>query len=293
MTWCRLASSLVSSTSLARALLRPVRRISRPGYRSVSRRRTAVTSSRTRHRHARPQEFVGGEHLTVHHAVIINPAMAACQDGIPAVDSLPVKRLCTPGKSPPSAGFLPFGRLQIFSGVTDMNEIQMLIGGEAAAHRTALAPQPARPRVATHAPAATVDDARLPMMRCGLPGLGRHGSARRALLMKAQVEAKGEAFAVADGDRNRAWYLGRLQRASGGRHAARSRGADDADRRPKVISRPTCRATLALAVRQPAGVVLGIAPWNAVILGVRHLDPGLRQHRDPQRVPSSVRPPMA
>jgi acyl-CoA reductase-like NAD-dependent aldehyde dehydrogenase len=43
--------------------------------------------------------------------------------------------------------------------------------------------------------------------------------------------------------------------------------------------------SLAMGMRQPAGVVLGIAPWNApVILGrARHRHAaGLRQHRDPQ-----------
>ena len=43
----------------------------------------------------------------------------------------------------------------------------------------------------------------------------------------------------------------------------------------------------AMGVRQPAGVVLGIAPWNApVILGTRAVASaaGLRQHRDPQGV---------
>ena len=41
----------------------------------------------------------------------------------------------------------------------------------------------------------------------------------------------------------------------------------------------------AMAIRQPAGVVLGIAPWNApVILGVRadRDAAGLRQHRGAQ-----------
>ena len=73
-----------------------------------------------------------------------------------------------------------------------------------------------------------------------------------------------------DGARDRRHrHVGRLQRASGRRHAARGGGAHHADRR-RGDSRPTCRVSLAMGVRQPAGVVLGIAPWNApIILGVR------------------------
>jgi benzaldehyde dehydrogenase (NAD) len=55
---------------------------------------------------------------------------------------------------------------------------------------------------------------------------------------------------------------------AGGRHPPRSRLAHHADRGEVIPS--DVPGSLAMGVRQAAGVVLGIAPWNApVILGVR------------------------
>ena len=57
--------------------------------------------------------------------------------------------------------------------------------------------------------------------------------------------------------------------------------------------KPGC---IAMAIRQPVGVVLGIAPWNApVILGVRAIAHAarLRQHRGAEGLGESARAPIA
>ena len=57
--------------------------------------------------------------------------------------------------------------------------------------------------------------------------------------------------------------------------------------------KPGC---LAMALREPVGVVLGIAPWNApIILGVRAIADaaGLRQRGHPEGLGDFVRAPTS
>ena len=158
-------------------------------------------------------------------------------------------------------------------------------------------------KVATRAAAATLADVDKVVAAASAafetwsqtgPGL------RRALLLKAAdlMEAAYRRFHQADagGDR-RDRAMGRLQRASRRRHSSRSGVADHPDRRRGDSLGQTRH--LSMAIRQPAGVVLGIAPWNApVILGIRAIAAraGLRQYRDPALVrdlprhPSTDRP---
>jgi len=95
-------------------------------------------------------------------------------------------------------------------------------------------------------------------------------SARRALLLKAPMRWRRRRR-----NSSRRWpprparrHVGRLQRDAGRRHDPRGRLADHADQRRGDSVRRAGQS--GHGVRQPAGVVLGIAPWNApVILGVR------------------------
>ena len=128
--------------------------------------------------------------------------------------------------------------------------------------------------VATRAPAATAEDARaavdaaakaFPAWAAMIPG------ERRALLMKAAhaLEAKGEAFAAAMAAETGAsgiWAGFNVHLAAGMLLEAASITTQISG---EVIP-SNVPGNLALAVRQPAGVVLGIAPWNApIILAVR------------------------
>ena len=96
-------------------------------------------------------------------------------------------------------------------------------------------------------------------------------NARRAVLMKAAaaLEARKEAFVQAmmgETGATAGWALFNLMLAAG---MTREAAAITTQIGGEVIpsDKPGC---LAMALREPAGVVLGIAPWNApIILGVR------------------------
>jgi acyl-CoA reductase-like NAD-dependent aldehyde dehydrogenase len=96
-------------------------------------------------------------------------------------------------------------------------------------------------------------------------------NARRALLNKAadRLEARADDFIGAMADEigaTQAWARFNIMLAAG---MVREAAAMTTQIAGEVIpsDKPGC---LAMAIRQPAGVVLGIAPWNApVILGVR------------------------
>ncbi len=129
-------------------------------------------------------------------------------------------------------------------------------------------------QVATTAPAATPDDARAAVDAAAqaFPAWAALGpGARRALLLKASaaLEAKGDAFAAAMAAETGAsgmWAGFNVHLAAGMLlEAAALTTQVGGEQIPSDVP-----GSLSLAVRQPAGVVLGIAPWNApVILGVR------------------------
>ena len=158
-----------------------------------------------------------------------------------------------------------------------MNTISMLINGEAVDARNAARftrNNPLDGAIATSAPAATADDARaavdaaaqaFPAWSAMAPG------ARRALLMKAAqaLEAKVEAFSAAMAAETGASGIW----AGFNVHLAADMLVEAAALTTQIdgaVIPSNVPGSLALAVRQPAGVVLGIAPWNApVILAVR------------------------
>ena len=158
-----------------------------------------------------------------------------------------------------------------------MTAISMLINGasvQATGGATFERRNPLDQSVATRAPAATAEDARaavdaaakaFPAWAAMVPG------ERRALLMKAAqaLQAKGEAFAAAMAAETGAsgiWAGFNVHLAAGMLLEAASITTQISG---EVIP-SNVPGNLALAVRQPAGVVLGIAPWNApVILAVR------------------------
>lgn len=158
-----------------------------------------------------------------------------------------------------------------------MIDIQMLIGGAqraAANGATFERRNPLDHSVATRAPAATVEDAKaaveaaaqaFPIWSAMGPGQ------RRALLMKASqaLEAKGEAIAAAMAAETGASGIW----AGFNVHLAADMLLEAAAITTQIsgeVIPSNMPGNVAMAVRQPAGVVLGIAPWNApVILGVR------------------------
>ena len=158
-----------------------------------------------------------------------------------------------------------------------MIDIQMLIGGTqraAANGATFERRNPLDHSVATRAPAATVEDAKaaveaaaqaFPIWSAMGPGQ------RRALLMKASqaLEAKGEAIAAAMAAETGASGIW----AGFNVHLAADMLLEAAAITTQIsgeVIPSNVPGNVAMAVRQPAGVVLGIAPWNApVILGVR------------------------
>jgi benzaldehyde dehydrogenase (NAD) len=158
-----------------------------------------------------------------------------------------------------------------------MNTIQMLIGGEycsAANGATFERCNPLDRSVATRAPAATAQDAvaAVDAAAKAFPAWAATGPGeRRALLLKAAqvLEAKGEALAAAMAAETGAsgiWAGFNVHLAAGILLEAASLTTQiNGEVIPSDVP-----GSLAMAVRQPAGVVLGIAPWNApVILGVR------------------------
>ncbi len=155
--------------------------------------------------------------------------------------------------------------------------ISMLINGErvqAANGAVFERRNPLDGTVATRAPAATIDDARraVDAAAAAFPAWAAMGpTERRALLMRAAqaLEAKGDAFAAAMAAETGAsalWAGFNVHLAANGLQEAAAMVTQIAGE----IIPSDVPGSLAMGVRQPAGVVLGIAPWNApVILAVR------------------------
>jgi benzaldehyde dehydrogenase (NAD) len=153
----------------------------------------------------------------------------------------------------------------------------MLIGGEARAASNGATFERRNPldgEVATRAPAATPADAVAAVEAAAkaFPAWSATGpSQRRALLMKAAhaLEVKGAAFAEAVA----AETGGSAMWAGFNVHLAAGMLIEAAAMTTQIsgeIIPSDVPGSLAMGVRQPAGVVLGMAPWNApIILGVR------------------------
>ncbi|MDD2535094.1 MAG: aldehyde dehydrogenase [Macromonas bipunctata] len=158
-----------------------------------------------------------------------------------------------------------------------MIDIQMLIGGTqraAANGATFERRNPLDHSVATRAPAATVEDAKAAVEAAAkaFPVWSAMGPGeRRTLLMKAAqaLEAKGEAIAAAMAAETGASGIWAGFNVHLGADMLLEAAAITTQISGEVIP-SNVPGNVAMAVRQPAGVVLGIAPWNApVILGVR------------------------
>ena len=153
--------------------------------------------------------------------------------------------------------------------------VSLLIGGaERAANDTFDRINPVTGDVATQAAAASVDDANAAAdaAAAALPEWSALGpNARRAFLMKAAtaLESKADAFIDAmmgEIGATKGWAMFNLGLAAS---MVREAAAITTQISGEVIpsDKPGC---IAMAVREAAGVVLGIAPWNApIILGVR------------------------
>jgi acyl-CoA reductase-like NAD-dependent aldehyde dehydrogenase len=133
---------------------------------------------------------------------------------------------------------------------------------------------PVTGELVTKAAAASVEDARAAgdAASAALAGWGALGpNARRALLMKAAASMEGKADQLVDAmmaeiGATEGWVRFNLMLAVG---MIREAAALTTQISGEVIpsDKPGC---VAMALREPAGVVLGIAPWNApIILGVR------------------------
>lgn len=160
-----------------------------------------------------------------------------------------------------------------------MSFVSMKIAGAehvASDGRTFQRLNPITGEVASEAPAATVADAiaAADAAAAAFPAWAALGpNARRAALLKAAdaLAAKGDAFVAAMAEETGAtepWARFNVIIASS---MLREAAALTTQVAGEVIpsDKPGC---MAMAVREPAGVVLGIAPWNApVILGVRAL----------------------
>ena len=158
-----------------------------------------------------------------------------------------------------------------------MNQVTMLINGERAMARDGATFERRNPlddTVASTAPAATVADAQAAVhaAAAAFPAWSAMGPGeRRALLNRAAdaLEEKRDAFALAmatETGASRLWADFNVKLAADGlREAAAMITQISGEVIPSDVP-----GSLALGVRQAAGVVLGIAPWNApVILGVR------------------------
>jgi len=158
-----------------------------------------------------------------------------------------------------------------------MKNVLMLIDGEevsASNGATFDRRNPLDGEVASRAPAATLEDARAAVRaaQCAFPAWSSMGPGeRRRLLSRAAdaLEALGDEFAAAMAAETGAsgmWAAFNVHLAADGlREAAAMTTQISGEIIPSDVP-----GSLAMAVRQAAGVVLGIAPWNApVILGVR------------------------
>ncbi|WP_260675050.1 aldehyde dehydrogenase [Comamonas aquatica] len=158
-----------------------------------------------------------------------------------------------------------------------MLQPSLLMGGQAATATGGASfnrHNPLDGQVATRAPAATPDDARAAIDAAAqaFPAWAAIGPGeRRALLMRASqaLAAKGEAITAAMAAETGASGLW----AGFNVHLAADMLLEAAALTTQIsgqIIPSNIPGSVAMAVRQPAGVVLGIAPWNApVILAVR------------------------
>lgn len=158
-----------------------------------------------------------------------------------------------------------------------MNQVSMLINGERVTARDRATFERRNPldnAVASRAPAASVADAKAAVHAAAkaFPAWSALGpSERRALLSKAAdaLQAREAEFAVAMATETGAshmWAGFNVKLAADGlREAAALTTQIAGEIMPSDVP-----GSLAMGVRQAAGVVLGMAPWNApVILGVR------------------------
>lgn len=157
------------------------------------------------------------------------------------------------------------------------NKISMLIQGQssqAASGATFVRRNPLDGQTATEAPAAKADDARraVDAAQAAFGAWSALGpTERRAYLVKAadELDARGEAFAKAMADETGASGLWAGFNVHLAANMLREAAALTTQIAGELIPSDV-PGSLAMAVRQPAGVVLGIAPWNApVILGTR------------------------
>jgi len=158
-----------------------------------------------------------------------------------------------------------------------MNEVELLIGGAGApafAKRTFVRINPISGEIATRAAAAGPEDAEAAVRAASSAFLdwSRLGpTERRRRLMRAAdlLQSRGADFAALMRDEIGAtapWAGFNVMLAAG---MLREAAAMTTQIGGSVIPSDV-EGSLALSVRQPAGVVLGIAPWNApVILGTR------------------------
>lgn len=153
--------------------------------------------------------------------------------------------------------------------------VSMLVGGEDHPVATSFDRiNPVTGEVATTAPAANADDARAAAdaAAAAFPAWSALGpNARRALLNKAAVALEGKASEFVDAmmgeiGATEGWARFNLMLAAS---MVREAAALTTQISGEVIpsDKPGC---IAMALREPVGVILGIAPWNApIILGVR------------------------
>lgn len=158
-----------------------------------------------------------------------------------------------------------------------MNKISMLINGEsvqATGGGTFTRGNPLDGQTATEAPAATVADAvaAVDAAAAAFPGWAATGPGeRRGLLLKAAsaLEARAADFTAAMASETGSSAIW----AGFNVHLAADMLVEAAALTTQIAGEvvpSNVPGSLAMATRQPAGVVLGIAPWNApVILGVR------------------------
>ena len=177
-----------------------------------------------------------------------------------------------------------------------MKTIAMLINGEAvqaASGATFERRNPLDGEVATRAPAASVADAiaAVDAAASAFPAWSATGPGeRRSLLMRAAqvLEDKHATFVsamAAETGASAIWAGFNVHLAASGLMEAAALTTQIAG---EVIPSDV-PGSLAMGIRQPAGVVLGIAPWNApVILAVRAIAyrtaARVRQHGRPERL---------
>ncbi|MGY2736704.1 aldehyde dehydrogenase [Sphingomonas sp. UYP23] len=154
------------------------------------------------------------------------------------------------------------------------SDISMLTGDDAAQRARFERHNPVTGEVASSAPAATIADANAvaSAAAAAFPTWSALGpNARRAALMNAAValESRADAFVAAmmgEIGATEGWARFNLMLAAG---MVREAAALTTQISGEVIpsDKPGC---ISMAVREPVGVLLGIAPWNApIILGVR------------------------